>query len=88
MGNVSSKLLGIFCSKKVTKPVYTRKTEHWWRGWGWWGGGGVWEVKRVKQEYRRPQVSQPDDGTFTFCLFLSSIVLKSLYSSYNKKKKN
>ena len=48
-------------------------------------GGGV---KRVKQEYRRPQVSQPGDGTFTFCLFLSSIVLKSLYSSYNKKKKN
>ena len=48
------------------------------------GGGG----KRVKQEYRRPQVSQPGDGTFTFCLFLSSIVLKFLYSSYNKKKKN
>ena len=87
MGNVSSKLLGIFVQKRLRIlyiPVKQSTDGGGGVGEGVGGGGG----KRVKQEYRRPQVSQPGDDTFTFCLFLSSIVLKSLYSSYNKKKKN
>ena len=83
MGNVSSKLLGIFVQKRLRILCIPVKQSTDGGGGGGGGGGG-----RVKQEYRRPQVSQPGDGTFTFCLFLSSIVLKSLYSSYNKKKKN
>ena len=62
MGNVSSKLLGVFVQKRL-RTLYIPVNRALMEG---EGGGGV---KRVKQEYRRPQVSQPEMVPLPFVYF-------------------